>query len=464
MSPDDTTGAGKSWWGRRTERRKQQREQAMQAALERGLNTDTAPPVRWGRRALWLGLGFAVLWAGFAPLGQGVPTSGVVTVEGNRKTIQHPRGGVIDEILVKEGDAVTAGQPLIRLNEAQAQAQQGSIETQLIGLMAVQSRLQAERTGQSGVEFPPFLQERRALPQAQQAMDVQRQLFATRRSALQGELAILSEQLNGLGRQLEGLAARDASTGQQIGMYGAELAALKPLFEQGFIPRQRMFELERALAYMEGQRNEDLASAARVRSQVSEVRLKMVQAREAFRKEVDTQLTDIQRQVDDLTERRVATLDELKRVVLRAPESGTIVDLTVNTVGGVAGPGQKLMDVVPQGSRLIVEVRIPTHLIDAVQPGQMADLHFPAFDQALVSRVDGRLVYVGADRQTDAKGELAFFVGRVEITPEGWQQLKGQVLRPGMPADVIVKTGERSLLAYLARPLLVRLQTGMTER
>jgi protease secretion system membrane fusion protein len=160
----------------------------------------------------------------------------------------------------------------------------------------------------------------------------------------------------------------------------------------------------------------------------------------------------------------VATLDELNRVILRAPEAGTIVDLTVNTVGGVAGPGQKLMDVVPQGTRLIVEVRIPTHLIDSVSAGQSADLHFPAFDQALVSRVDGRLVYVGADRQTDAKGELAFFVGRVEITPEGWQQLKGQVLRPGMPADVIVKTGERSLLAYLARPLLVRLQTGMTER
>ena len=204
---------------------------------------------------------------------------------------------------------------------------------------AVQARLQAERTGAAHLAYPKFLTERSAQPLAVQAMTVQQQLFATRRAALEGEVGILAESLNGLARQLDGLQARDAANAQQSRLYGDELAAIKPLFDQGFVPRQRVFELERALAAVEGQRNEDQASAGRVRSMVSEARLRMAQAREAFRKEVETQLTEVQRQVNDLTERRVATLDELERVVLKAPEAGNVVELAVHTVGGVAAPG-----------------------------------------------------------------------------------------------------------------------------
>lgn len=455
----------KSGWFAAWRKRSEERRQAeLQVAVERGLDEDSKGAGRWVRRAVWFALSLAVVWAFFAPLDQGVPTPGFVTVEGHRKTIQHPRGGVIDEILVKEGDQVVAGQPLIRLNEATAQSQQGSIESQLIGLTALKARLQAERAGQTAMDTPAFLQERVNLPQVQQTLEVQRQLFITRRQALDGEISILAEQLNGLARQLDGLAAREAAQTQQINMYASELAALKPVFEQGFIPRQRMFELERALAYMEGQRGEDQATAARIRSQVSEVKLKINTARENFQKEVETQLSDVQRQVNDLTERRVATQDELERVVIRAPEAGTVVDLTVNTIGGVAAPGQKLMDIVPQGSRLIVEVRIATHLIDSVHVDQFADVRFSALDQTIVPRAQGRLVYVGADRQTDPKTEEPFFLGRVEITALGVRQLRGQVLRPGMPADVLIKTGEHSLVAYLLKPVLVRYHAGMTER
>jgi HlyD family type I secretion membrane fusion protein len=190
----------------------------------------------------------------------------------------------------------------------------------------------------------------------------------------------------------------------------------------------------------------------------------MAQVKEAYRKDLETQLTDVQRQVADLTERRIATLDDLERVVLRAPEAGTIVELSIHTVGGVAAPGQKLMDIVPVGSKLVVEVMIPPQLIDSVTLGQFADLHFAAFDQTIVPTVEGKLVYVGADRQTDPRTDVSYFVGRVNLTETGLTQLAGQKLRPGMPAEVVIKTGERSLVSYLLKPLLARMHTGMTER
>lgn len=449
---------------RMVERGDARREADMVQAVAHAGEANLEQPARWGRRALWLGVAAALAWAALAPLGQGVPAHGFVGVEGSRKTIQHPRGGVVEAILVREGDHVEAEQPLIRLNEAQAQAQQGSIESQLVNLMSVEARLQAERSGQTRVAFPEFLLKRVTNPDAAQAMAVQQQLFGTRRAAADGEVGILRESLNGLERQAEGLQARELSNNQQYKLYTDEYAAIKPMYDQGFVPRQRMFELERALAYVEGQRGEDRANMGRLRSAISETRLKMAQVREAYRKEVETQLTEVQRQVGDLKERRVATLDELERVVLRAPEAGTIVELSIHTVGGVAAPGQKLMDLVPKGSKLMIEVMIPPHLIDSVQLGQAADLHFPAFDQTLVPTVEGRLVYVGADRQTDPRTDVSYFVGRVDITAEGFKQLGKQVLRPGMPAEVVIKTGERTLFAYLLKPLLTRMQTGMTER
>ena len=376
------------------ERRDAQLDADLEHSVAHAGEANLEQPARWGRRALWLGAIGALAWAAFAPLGQGVPAHGFVSVEGSRKTIQHPRGGVVEAILVREGDHVEADQPLVRLNEAQAQAQQGSIESQLVNLLAVEARLQAERGGLTRVAFPDFLLKRQSNPEAKEAMAVQQQLFNTRRAAADGEVGILRETLNGLERQVEGLQAREASNNQQYKLYADEFAAIKPMYDQGFVPRQRMFELERALAYVEGQRGEDRANMGRARSAVSETRLKMAQVREFYRKEVETQLTDVQRQVGDLKERRVATLDELERVVLRAPEAGTIVELSIHTVGGVAAPGQKLMDLVPKGSRLMVEVMIPPHLIDSVRLGQSADLHFPAFDQTLVPTVEGKLVYV----------------------------------------------------------------------
>lgn len=421
-------------------------------------------PMRWGRIALWVGLLVALLWAAFAPLGQGVPAQGAVKVEGERKAVQHPRGGVVDEILVREGDVVKAGQALIRMNDSMAQAQHGIVDSQLISLYATEARLKAERLGKSGVEFPAFLRSRKGNAQAVEAVQVQQQLFRTRQAALQGEIAIARENISGLEEQARGLVAQERAKGEQLRLFKEELDSLRPLHEQGFVPRNRMFELERAVAYLGGQRSEDSANLGRVKSQIAELKLKILQVREAYRKEVETQLTEVQRQLADYKERRIATQDDLQRVVLKAPVDGTVVDLTVHTVGGVVDAGQKLMDIVPSNQTLIVEARIPTHLIDGVQVGQEADVQFPALDQTLVPTVPGLLIYIAADSVIDQRTGIPYFVGRVAPTADGLKKLGNSVLQAGMPANVVIKTGERSLLGYLLKPLLSRVPFAFTER
>ena len=421
-------------------------------------------PVRWGRRALWIGIVLFLAWAALAPLSQGVPAHGFIKVEGNRKTIQHLRGGVVEEILVREGDAVETNQPLIRLNEVQVQAQQGVVDSQLVSLLAVEARLKAERAEKNKIVQPEFLTSRQTDPRVMEAISVQRQLFQTRRSGLEGEVAILNESISGLEEQIRGIQAQEQSKAEQLKLFKEELASLKPMYEQGFVPRNRMFELERAIAYLVGQRSEDLSNIGRIKAQIAELRLKALNVRTLARKEVETQLTDVQRQIADLKERRAATQDDLERIVLRSPVAGTVVDLSVHTVGGVISPGQKLMDIVPSDSALIVEVQIPPHLIDNVRTGQEADIHFIALEQTIVPTVPGKLVYVSADRVTDPRTDFSYFVGRVQASEEGMKRLANHTLQPGMPADAVIKTGERTLLGYLVKPFLARLRFAFTER
>jgi protease secretion system membrane fusion protein len=421
-------------------------------------------PMRWGRVALWLGVLVAFIWAAFAPLGQGIPAQGTVKVEGERKSVQHPRGGVIDQILVREGDVVQAGQALIRMNDSMAQAQHGIVDSQLISLYATEARLKAERGDKDSIEFPEFLRERKGNAQVDEARQAQQQLFRTRQAGLRGEIAIARENISGLEEQIRGLVEQEKSKNEQLRLFKEELDSLRPLHEQGFVPRNRMFELERAVAFLGGQRSEDSANLGRVKSQIAELKLKILQVREAYRKEVETLLSEVQRQLADYKERRIATQDDLQRVVLKAPVAGTVVDLTVHTVGGVVDAGQKLMDIVPISQTLIIEARIPTHLIDGVRVGQEADVQFPALNQSQIPTVQGKLIYIAADSVTDQRTGAPYFVGRVATTPEGMKKLGNNTIQAGMPANVVIKTGERSLLSYLLKPLLARLQFAFTER
>ncbi|MDO9054459.1 MAG: HlyD family type I secretion periplasmic adaptor subunit [Gallionella sp.] len=428
------------------------------------LTTDEQGAARWGLRILLIGVGAFMVWAIFAPLSEGVPAHGFIKVEGNRKTIQHLSGGIVEEIMVKEGDRVAADQPLMRLNETQLKAQQGIVESQLVIALAMEARLNAERDNLGNLVYPEFLLARQQHPQAVEAMQVQGQLFRTRRAALRGEEAIGRETIIGLQEQVLGLTAQEAAKAEQLSSFKEELKSLRPLHEDGYIPRNRLFELERAVAYLSGQRSDDLANIGRAKSQISEIRLKVMQSRQVYQKEVQTQLAETQSKVADLKERLVATQDELKRVVLRAPGAGIVVDLTVHTIGGVIAPGQKLMDIVPEGGGLLIEAQLPTHLIDNVHVGLDVDISFTAMDHTLVPTIPGKLTYVSADRMVDPRTDMPYFVGRVMVTEEGMKVLGKHSMQPGMPADVVVKVSERSMMGYMLKPLFNSLRFAFTER
>lgn len=428
------------------------------------LTTDEQGAARWGLRILLIGVGAFMVWAIFAPLSEGVPAHGFIKVEGNRKTIQHLSGGIVEEIMVKEGDRVVADQPLMRLNETQLKAQQGIVESQLVIALAMEARLNAERDNRDKLTYPEFLLARQQHPQAVEAMQVQGQLFRTRRAALKGEEAIGRETIIGLEEQVRGLTAQEAAKAEQLSSFKEELKALRPLHEDGYIPRNRLFELERAVAYLSGQRSDDLANIGRAKSQISEIKLKVLQSRQVYQKEVQTQLAETQSKVADLKERLVATQDELKRVVLRAPGAGVVVDLTAHTIGGVIAPGQKLMDIVPEGGGLLIEAQLPTHLIDNVHVGLDVDISFTAMDHTMVPTIPGKLTYVSADRMVDPRTDMPYFVGRVMVTEEGMKVLGKHSMQPGMPADVVVKVSERSMMGYMLKPLFNSLRFAFTER
>lgn len=419
---------------------------------------------RWGLWLLLIGLGGFIMWASFAPLGQGVPVDGYIKVEGNRKTIQHLRGGIVEEILVREGDHVKVDQPLIRLNETQIKAQLGVVESQLISTLAIQARLEAEQNNQNFIRYPKFLQERKKNVTAQETIKTQDLLFRSRRAALLGEETLGKETITGLEHQIQGLKAQEQSKTTQLKLFRDELNSLQPLQEQGYVPKVHLMDLERSIAYIEGQRSEGISNISRTESAISETRLKILQSKETYRKEVETQLTDIQSKVNDLNERLVAARDEMDRVLLRSPINGIIVDLSVHTPGGVITPGEKLMDIVPEDSALVVEVRIPTHLIDNIHVDLEADIHFSALDQATTPKLQGKLVYVSADRLTDPRTDMPYYLGRVTVNASEMHKLGKHSLQPGMPADVVIKTGERTLMNYLTKPLMKRMDAAFTER
>ncbi len=426
--------------------------------------TDEKIVARWGGRVLFFSMLLVLVWVVFAPLSQGVPAHGFIKVEGNRKTIQHLKGGIVETILVKEGDSVKANQALITLNDTQLKSQQALVEGQLVIALGVEARLSAERNNADRITFPAFLLQRENQQQTNEAMQVQMQLFSTRRAAVKGEEAIGLETISGLKEQIRGLIAQEASKAAQFKSFDAEMKTLKPLYEDGYIPRNRLFELERAVAYLSGQRSDDVSNIGRVKSQITETKLKVLQGRGLYQKEVETQLTDAQSKVADLKERLVATEDELNRVVLRAPNAGIVVDLTAHTIGGVIAPGQKLMDIVPEGGGVVIEAQIPTHLIDKVHAGLEADVHFTALDQTLVPTIPGKLIYVSADRMTDPRTDAPYFIGRVVVTEAGMKMLGKNSLQPGMPADVVLKMSNHSLMGYMLKPMLNRLRFAFTER
>ena len=431
---------------------------------EVALYTDSRPAILWGSLALVVGFFGFLAWASTAPLDEGVPAPGVVTVEGKRKTLQHPRGGVIEQINVRDGDVVRAGQVLVSLNDTDALSQRESAQTQYWNAVALEARLIAEQTQTPSILFPADLALNPDI-RAQAAVRNQQNLFSTRRGAMLNELRILEENLRGLQEQINGLQALQAGKKTQIRLLTDELESMSDLVLYGYVPKVRLMELQRTLADISGSRGEDIANIARTRSSIAEIKLRMVQTRQVYQKEAQQQLPEAQKELETLGNRLTTLNEEVDRAELRASVDGIVVGLGVFTIGGVIQPGQTVLEIVPERGAMIVEVHIPTHLIEKVRVGLSAEIRFSTVQGSQLPAIEGELLNVSADRFVEQASGQPYYLGTVKFSEEGKLRLaaSNHGISPGMSVDVIIKTGERTLLEYLTTPLLKRISGALRE-
>ncbi|PTN12116.1 HlyD family type I secretion periplasmic adaptor subunit [Nitrosomonas aestuarii] len=427
------------------------------------VKTDETVHARLGWWIVLVGVGGFVLWAFFAPLDKGVPLSGTVTVDTNRKAVQHRTGGIIDEIYVKEGDHVEAGQVLARMNDVQVMAQAEITRAQLITARTMQARLIAERDEKNVIQYPDNLLAAQDDPRISNNILTQNQLFNSRQLAMQHEMAALDENVAGLTVQLRGLEASRSSKKQQLVFLQEQLTSLRELAKDGFVPRNRVLDLERTHVQLNGEISAETGEIGRIQRQIAELKQRRIQRFQEHQKEVRQQLSDIQREVDSLSSQLIGQEFELANVLVKAPVEGIVVGMNVFTQGGVISPGFRLMDIVPSDDPLMITGRVPVHLIDKVHPGLHVDLIFSAFNQNITPNIPGEVLQVSADRLTDERTEEPYYQLRVRVTPEGMQLLTHHQVRAGMPVEIFVKTGERSLMNYLFKPILDRLHASMSE-
>jgi HlyD family type I secretion membrane fusion protein len=425
---------------------------------------DLQTPVIWGLAVLVIGSVGFIGWAATAPLAEGVPAEGYVKVETNRKPVQHLRGGVVDEILVRDGERVAAGQVLIRLNDSDVKSRSAVIESRMMSALALQARLLAERQGARELVFPAELRDAPEQGAAADAMRTQQQLFGARRSGLFTDVAMQESNASSLETYIRGLRAQADAKTEQIRLLQVELDSLRELAAQGYVPRARVSDIERQIALLQGQRAEDLGNIGRVKGSVSESRMKITQRRTDSTKDIETQLTEVQSRVNELREQRASLRDELDRTLVRAPSEGVVVDLAVHSVGAVINPSQRILDVVPAREPLIVEAQVPARLFDNLYAGMACDVRFTGPDQSVTRPVKGHVSYIAADRSIDAARGESYFVTRVQITDQALAEAGLKVMQPGMPATVMITTAHRSLLHYLVAPLGKRLPGALTER
>ncbi len=421
---------------------------------------------RWISWSLVMGLLAFVAWAAFAPIGEGIPTQAVVAIDTKRKTIQHLQGGIIREVLVREGDQVKEGQVLMRLEDGTVKVSLEAVRQRYLGLRAMESRLLAEQMGHDRIEFHPDVVAEAKDPLIQRHLAAQEQLWKTRRSALQSELAAIEESIRGQEAMRQAYARMIESRRSQQRLLQEQLSDIRGLVLEGYAPRNQQFDLERQVAELSTGITELNGSMIRAEQAVAELRQRAASRRQDYRKEGDAQLADVVREVQSDEGRLIALRQELARTEIRSPSDGQVVGLAFQTVGGVVGPGQRVMDVVPEHEPMLLEARVHPHLINSVEPGLLTDVRFSSFAHSPQLVVEGKVVSVSADLLADQgpMGPISYFLVRVQITPAGMKTLGRHQMQPGMPAEVIIKTGERTLLTYMLHPLTRRVAASMTEQ
>lgn len=399
-------------------------------------------------------------WAALAPLDSAARAPGTVTVESYKKSVQHLEGGIVSDIHVRDGDLIRAGEALLTLSSTQPQAQLEIANAQVIALRVREARLIAERDNLQAIDYPSTLD--RQDPRVREEMAAQEGIFAARRAAQASSREVLAQRIEQLRSQIEGYRALRASREQLAASYEEELVDTRELLSKGFSERTRLRELERNVASFQGEAADLSASIAGAEVQIGEVQLQLILIDQEFLRDVVSELGETQTALKDVSERIIALRDVVARTVITAPDSGIVNGMRVHTVGGVIAPGTTIAEIVPQNEGLIIEAQVSPTDVDRVSADQEATIRFSAFGST-VPTIEARVLSLSADRLIDEATGVSYFLARLEVSPEGRDDLGDLVLLPGMPAEAYINTGSRTFLQYLFRPFSNALARSFNE-
>jgi len=402
-------------------------------------------------------------WANFTELNGAVIAPATIMVESYSKKVQHKEGGIVGEIRVKDGDRVEIGQALIVLDNTETKSELTIIDGLLDEALAKRARLEAQRDLASVINFPPEVLARAGEPGVAAIMAGQTKLFNARLQAVVGKKDQLTQQIGQLTEQIGGLESQRISKEKQLTLISAELTDLKDLQSKGLVPVSRVMAMDRETARLDGERGELVASKASAEARIAEVKVQILQIDEEDLSQTLTDLRDIEGKVAELKERKLAVVSRLERMVIKSPITGDVYQLAVHTVGGVIGPGEPLMLIVPEADELILQAQVMPQDIDKVQTGQIAHIRFPAFNSRLTPEVAAAVTQISADTSRIDASSPPFYSVRLMISATELAKLGSNKLKPGMPAEAFIQTEAQTPMTYFLKPLTDQFAHALRE-
>jgi HlyD family secretion protein len=414
----------------------------------------TGLPMLVGLGAVLMFAAIFGVWGTVAPLASAAIAPGAIKAEGSRRTVQHLEGGIVRELLARDGDRVQAGQVIARLDDVASLAQHVALRSQRIAVMAQQARLMAEHAGAREIAWPEDIRREREDPRVADAAAAQTALFISRRTAIDSQLKVLSERVEQLNATITSARSQIKSHDEQLELLRSEIAIVGEVVRLGLEKKARLLGLQRQEASLVGNRGDLEAQIARSTASIAENRAQMDTVRSQHAKEISNELADVRQKLIEAQEKERQAADIAVRRDIVAPVSGTVLNSRYFTVGGVVKPGDPVMDIVPVEDRLVAEVQVAPGDIDMVHPGLQAQVRLPAFKQRLVPFLTGKVVFVSADAVVDEKAQRSFYRAHVAISESELARLNNVQLTPGMPVEALILVGERTFAEYIMQPLV----------
>ncbi len=402
-------------------------------------------------------------WASTAQLSGALIAPGQIVVDSNVKKVQHPTGGIVGEVRVRDGDSVKEGDIVVRLDETVTRANLSIVTRGLNELSARKARLEAERDNAAAIQFPEWLE---ADPGAdvRSILNSEQKLFELRRTARAGQKSQLRQRIGQLQEEIAGLTAQQNAKAKETELIERELAGVRDLFSKNLIQMNRLTQLEREATRLQGERGQLIATTAQAKGKISELELQIIQIDQELSSEVAREMRDVDAKIGEFVERKVTAEDQLRRIDIRAPQDGTVFQSTVHTVGGVISAGDAIMLIVPAADNLTVEAKVNPQDINQLQLGQKAILRFTAFNQQTTPEIDGTVSRISADITTDQRTGIGYYTIRIALPPDQVARLGDVKLVPGMPVEAFVQTGDRTVLSYLMKPMSDHFNRAFREK